>query len=49
MPPEEAEVLAGKNPDYSLQDLYDNIESGDYVSYQYNVVCYFPITNYRFY
>jgi len=33
MTPEEAEVLAGKNPDYSLQDLYDNIESGDYPSW----------------
>ena len=29
---EEAGEMSGKNPDYALQDLYDSIANGDFVS-----------------
>lgn len=32
MPVDQAAVLAGTNPDYSIQDLYEAIEKGNFVS-----------------
>ena len=29
--PDQADILAGKNPDYSIQDLYESIASGNFV------------------
>lgn len=33
----EAEVLAGKNPDYSIQDLYNSIAKGDHPSWSVQI------------
>ena len=32
-PVEEAAVTAGTNPDYAIQDLYDAIANGNFVSF----------------